>query len=71
MALALVHRSTGLVNFAQGQMAVVSVYIAWSLTSAGLPVGVAVAGALVASFILGALTERLLMRRFEGSEPLV
>ncbi|MDQ2815682.1 MAG: hypothetical protein M3Z75_28520 [Actinomycetota bacterium] len=33
-ALALVYPSTGLVNFAQGQMAVVSVYIAWSLTSA-------------------------------------
>jgi len=34
LALVLVYRSTGLVNFAQGQMAVVSVYIAWSLTSA-------------------------------------
>ena len=52
LALVLVYRSTGLVNFAQGQMAAVSVYIGWSLVSAGLPVGVAVVLTLVLIYIL-------------------
>jgi branched-chain amino acid transport system permease protein len=71
LALVLVYRSTGLVNFAQGQMAVVSVYIGWSLVEIGLPVPLAVVLTLVASLVIGALTERLLIRRFEGQEPLV
>lgn len=71
LALVLVYRSTGLVNFAQGQMAVVSVYIGWSLVEVGLPVPLAVVLTLIASLIIGALTERLLIRRFEGQEPLV
>jgi branched-chain amino acid transport system permease protein len=71
LALVLVYRSTGLVNFAQGQMAVVSVYIGWSLVDAGFPVVPAVLATLVVSLVIGALTERLLIRRFEGSEPLV
>ena len=71
LALVLVYRSTGLVNFAQGQMAVVSVYIGWSLVEAGLPVWLAVLLTLLISLVIGALTERLLIRRFEGQEPLV
>ncbi|HST67042.1 MAG TPA: branched-chain amino acid ABC transporter permease [Mycobacteriales bacterium] len=71
LALVLVHRATGLVNFAQGQMAAVSVYIGWSLVSSGVPVVPAVLLTLVVSLAIGALTERLLIRRFEGSEPLV
>jgi len=71
LALVLVYRSTGLVNFAQGQMAAVSVYIGWSLVEAGLPVPLAVLLTLVISLVIGALTERLLIRRFEGQEPLV
>jgi branched-chain amino acid transport system permease protein len=71
LALVLVYRSTGLVNFAQGQLAVLSVYIGWSLVDAGLPVIPAVLVTLVVSMVIGALTERLLIRRFEGQEPLV
>jgi branched-chain amino acid transport system permease protein len=71
LALVLVYRSTGLVNFAQGQMAAVSVYIGWSLVEAGLPVPLAVVLTLLISLVIGALTERLLIRRFEGQEPLV
>jgi branched-chain amino acid transport system permease protein len=71
LALVLVYRSTGLVNFAQGQMAAVSVYIGWSLVETGLPVWLAVLLTLLISLVIGALTERLLIRRFEGQEPLV
>ena len=42
LALVLIYRSTGIVNFAQGEMAMFSTFIAWSLTEAGLPVGLAI-----------------------------
>jgi branched-chain amino acid transport system permease protein len=71
LALVLVYRSTGLVNFAQGQMAAVSAYLAWSLVSTGVPVGLAIVVTMLGSLVFGALTERLLIRRFEGSDPLV
>jgi branched-chain amino acid transport system permease protein len=70
IALVLSYRATGLINFAQGQMAVVSAYIAWSLHSHGFPVGLSVAAALVASFAIGALTERLVIRRLRRVDAL-
>ena len=69
LAIVLVNQATGLINFAQGGMAVLSAYIAWSLTIAGLPLILALLVSIVASFILGALIERFLMRRFEGGDP--
>ena len=41
LALVLIFRSTGLVNFAQGEMAMFSTFIAWGLVEAGLPLGLA------------------------------
>jgi branched-chain amino acid transport system permease protein len=32
LALVLIHRATGIINFAQGEMATLSTYIAWTLT---------------------------------------
>ncbi|MEF2976038.1 branched-chain amino acid ABC transporter permease [Subtercola sp. YIM 133946] len=69
LAIVLVNQATGLINFAQGGMAVLSAYIAWSLTVAGVPLILAILVSVVASFFLGALIERFLMRRFEGGDP--
>ena len=33
LALVLIHRATGVINFAQGEMATFSTYIAWTLTT--------------------------------------
>ncbi len=33
LALVLIHRATGVINFAQGEMATLSTYIAWTLTT--------------------------------------
>ncbi len=71
LALVLVFRSTGVVNFAQAEMATVSAYLAWSMASRGLSPWLAVAAAIAVSLVLGALVERLVMRRFEGFEPLI
>ena len=37
LALVLIYRSTGIVNFAQGEMAMFSTFIAWGLVEAGHP----------------------------------
>ena len=46
----LIYRSTGVVNFAQGEMAMFSTFVAWGLVQAGLPLGVAVLITLALSF---------------------
>lgn len=70
LALVLVHRSTGIVNFSQGQMAVMSAYLAWTLIDRGLPIWLALVVTIVVSLVAGALVERILMRRFERGEQL-
>ena len=36
LALVLIYRSTGIVNFAQGEMAMFSTFVAWGLVEAGI-----------------------------------
>ena len=69
LAIVLVHQATGLINFAQGGMAVLSAYIAYVFTQLGLPLIVAILIAVLISFALGAAAERLLVRRFERGDP--
>ena len=69
LAIVLVHSATGLINFAQGGMAVLSTYIAWVLTNRGVPLVLAIVGSILFSFVFGALVERYLMRRFERGDP--
>lgn len=69
LAIVLVNQATGLINFAQGGMAVLSAYIAWWLTTAGTPFVLALLVSVLASFVLGALIERFLVRRFEQGDP--
>ncbi|WP_136710066.1 branched-chain amino acid ABC transporter permease [Agromyces sp. H66] len=69
LAIVLVNQATGLINFAQGAMAVLSAYIAYAFTQAGLPVLLSILLAVVISFVMGAVVERFLMRRFERGDP--
>lgn len=69
LAIVLVHSATGLINFAQGGMAVLSVYVAWWLTTRGVPLIVALLVSIVFSIAFGAFVERFLMRRFERGDP--
>jgi branched-chain amino acid transport system permease protein len=70
LALVLIFRSTGVVNFAQGEMAMFATFVAWALADAGVPLLLAVLGALVFAFAAGMVVERLLIRPVEGSNPL-
>jgi branched-chain amino acid transport system permease protein len=70
LAVVLIYRSTGIVNFAQGEMAMFSTFIAWGLLEAGLPLGLALLGTLLFSFVAGMLLERVIIRPVEGGEVL-
>src|SRR3954463_9771621 len=65
LALVLIFRSTGIVNFAQGEMAMFTTFIAWGLTQAGLGVWPAVLITMGLAFVGGMLIERVLVRPVE------
>ena len=67
LALVLIFRTTGVLNFAQGEMALFSTYIAWWLTDRGMAVVVAIGISMVLSFVAGAVIERVLIRPVEES----
>ena len=62
LALVMIYQATHHVNFAQGEMATFSTYIALTFIQAGLPYWVAFVATVVVSFAIGVAIERLLMR---------
>ena len=70
VALVLIYRSTDIVNFAQGEMAMFSAYVAWALIGAGVPFWPALLITLVGSFVGGLLIERVVIRPVEGRPEL-
>jgi len=71
LALVMIYRATDVVNFAQGEMAMFSTYIAWTLVNAGLPFWAAFVLTLVASFLGGMTIERIIIRPVENAPVLV
>ncbi|MDQ1478823.1 MAG: branched-chain amino acid transport system permease protein [Actinomycetota bacterium] len=71
LALVLVFRTTGILNFAQGEMALYSTYLVWFFTQRSVPVWIAIVLAMIISFIGGAAIERILIRPVEQASPLV
>src|SRR4029077_5559078 len=70
LALVMIYRATDLVNFAQGEMAMFSTYIAWTLVNAGLPFWAAFVLTLVVSFLGGMTIERVNIRPVENAPVL-
>jgi len=62
LALVMIYQATNLVNFAQGEMAMFSTYIAWSLIESGLPYWGAFAATVAIAFIIGVVIERVIIR---------
>ncbi len=65
LALVIIFRVSGLLNFAQGEMAMFSTFITWGLWTRGLPVLAAVLVSMVLSFLGGAAIERVVIRPIE------
>ena len=70
LALVLIYRSTGVVNFAQGEMAMFSTFIAWSLVHHGLSYWGAFALTIAISFAGGVAVERVVIRPVERAPVL-
>jgi len=70
LALVMIYRATDLVNFAQGEMAMFSTYIAWMLVNAGVPFWAAFALTLAVSFLGGMTIERIVIRPVENAPVL-
>ena len=70
LALVLIFRSTGVVNFAQGEMAMFATFVAWAVAQAGAPLWLALPAAFGVAFVGGMLVERVLIRPVEGGNPL-
>jgi branched-chain amino acid transport system permease protein len=70
LALVLIWRATRIVNFAQGGMMMITTFIAYSVLQHGASYWVALAVAVLAGMLIGALVERLVVRRAETAPPL-
>src|SRR5580658_9059729 len=69
--LVLVYRGSGLLNFAQGAMAMVGAYVYYELSvKAGLPLAVALLGAVLFCAVLGAAIHLVLLGPMQRSSPL-
>jgi branched-chain amino acid transport system permease protein len=71
LALVLIYRATDVLNFAQGEMATFTTYVAWALMDHGLSFWPAFALTLGVAFVGGAAVERVLIRPVEHRPEIV
>lgn len=70
LAIVLIYRSTDVINFAQGEMAMLVTFSMWSLTLAGFPPWTVIFIGISLGFALGAFVERTIIRPVEDKPPL-
>jgi branched-chain amino acid transport system permease protein len=70
LALVMIYQSTSHINFAQGEMAMFSTYLAWYAISAGMPYWWAFLLTVLASFVVGIVIERVIIRPVEHAPVL-
>jgi branched-chain amino acid transport system permease protein len=70
LSLALVYRASGVVNFAQGEMAMFSTYVALAFVNQGLGYWEAFGAAIAVSFVGGIVVERVAIRPVEHAPVL-
>ena len=71
LALVLIHRATGIVNFAQGEMGMFCTYICWALiTHHGVPYWGAFFITLAVAFLVGAATYKAIIQPLSRSGEL-
>jgi branched-chain amino acid transport system permease protein len=71
LALVIIHRSTGVINFSQGEMATLCTYIAWTLTeNHGWSYWPAFVATVAFSFVFGVALHRVVIRPVERGDVL-
>src|SRR5258705_2767536 len=66
LALVMIYQATDVVNFAQGEMAMFSTYLAWSLLQAGLAYWVTFLATVAIAFVGRLLVARIVIRTVDG-----
>ena len=67
LALVMVYQSTHHINFAQGELAMFSTYIAWTLVQAGFPYWEAFFLTLIFAFALGVFVQNVILKPVENA----
>ena len=70
LALVMIYQATHHINFAQGEMATFSTFIAWALVNAGWPYWAAFVTTVAISFGGGVLVQRIILRPVEKAPVL-
>jgi branched-chain amino acid transport system permease protein len=70
LALVLIYNAMGLVNFAQGEMAMFASFIAFTLIEHGLSYWIALPATLLIAFVSGVVIQRLVIRPVERAPVL-
>jgi branched-chain amino acid transport system permease protein len=70
LAVVMIYQAIDHLNFAQGEMAMFSTFIAWQLIQWGLPYWAAFVLTIGISFIAGVLIERIVLRPLHGQHVL-
>ena len=70
LALVLINRSTGVLNFAQGEMGMLAAYGVWAMHNHGIGLWLAFAIVLVTAFAGGGLIEYVFIRPLRSAPPL-
>jgi len=66
----MIYQATDVVNYAQGEMAMFSTYLAWSMLNAGVPYWAAFVATLALAFAGGLLIQRIVIRPVERAPVL-
>ena len=70
LALVIIYQSTNHINFAQGEMAMFSTYLAWSMINGGVPFWWAFLLTVLVSFVTGIIIERVIIQPVEHAPVL-
>lgn len=70
LALVLIYRTTNIANFAQGEMATFSAYLAWQASDWGIPWGWAVLVAMTISIVIGIVVYLVVVRPVQYKDEL-
>jgi branched-chain amino acid transport system permease protein len=66
LAVVLIHRATGVINFAQGEMATLSAFLCWTLVDHGWSFWPAFAATIALSFLGGVVLQAVVIRPLQG-----
>ncbi len=70
LALVMIYQSTHHLNFAQGEMAMFSTFLAWAMIENGWPYWAAFFATIALSFVLGFVIQRVILRPVETAPVL-